>query len=427
MSIVNLLNKQTGRVALAAASAICVFSLAINTASAGDREKAKFIHDRIAGVAPSNAVLTSMTADITGGNVDAAVDTAMNNINFLNVTVKNMVIPWTNKEETVFFPFNDAAATIAGYIRDGRDFRGILFDDRIYTVNGASPGYSPSNNDHYINAEHQNINLRTALQTNTQSTVTSYPPEAIAGVMTTRASARAFFYAGTNRAMFRSTMLNYLCTDMEQVKDITRTNDYIRQDVTRGPGGDSDVFLNNCIGCHAGMDGMGGAFAYHQWGPAVFDPDADPEPQSMTYVTTPALYDIDGVTIDTATRVVHKYRQNPTNFKFGYVPADNNWVNYWRTGVNAKLGWGKDAALTPTNVPQAPIRGNTAAELGRELANTEAFARCQVTKVYRHVCHSDPSESDLQTITGSFTASTYNMQTVYRESVKVCMGTNPNL
>ena len=427
MSIANLLNKQMGRLALVATTSICVFTLTMNSASAGDREKAKYIHDRIAGVAPSNAVLTSMTGDIAG-NIDNAIDTAMQNPNFLNVTVKNMVIPWTNKEETVFFPFNDAAATITGYIRDGRDFRGILFDDVIYTVNGVTPGYRETDNDHYAQAEHQNINLRTALQTGIQSTVTNQPPEAVAGVMTTRASARAFFYAGTNRAMFRYTMLNYLCTDLEQVKDITRTPDYIHQDVTRSPGGDSDVFLNNCIGCHAGMDGMGGAFAYHQWGPAIFDPDLDPEPQSMTYITAAAIYNIDGVAITSPTRVAHKFRQNPTNFEFGYIATDDSWKNYWRTGVNAKLGWGKDPLLTPTNTPtQATFSGSEAAALGKELANTEAFARCQVIKVYRHVCHNDPSEASLQAITTSFEGSTYNMQTVFRESVKDCMNANPNL
>jgi len=428
MSIANLLGKQMAKLALTATTSICVLTLAMSTASAGDREKAKFIHDRIAGVSPTNAVLASMTANITGSNTDAAIDTAMNNINFLNVTVKNMVIPWTNKEQTVFFPFNDAAATLTGYIRDGRDFRGILFDDLIYTGNdGSLPGYSTSGNNHYIQMEHQNLNLRTTLQSQPQTLVTGQPSAAVAGVLTTRASARAFFFAGTNRAMFRYTMLNYLCTDLEQVKDITRINDRIRQDVSRDPGGDSDIFLNNCIGCHSGQDGMAGAFAYHQWGPAIFDPDADPEIQSMTYVTAPVIYSIDGVAIESATRVTQKHRINPTNFSFGRITADDSWINYWRTGVNAKLGWGKDTGLTPTNATQATFSGSGAAALGRELANTEAFARCQVIKVYRHVCHNDPAETDLQAITTSFAASTYNMQTAFKESIKVCMGTNPNL
>ena len=51
----------------------------------------------------------------------------------------------------------------------------------------------------------------------TQSAVYGLPAAATAGIMTTRAGASAFFIAGTNRAMFRFTMINHLCHDMEQV------------------------------------------------------------------------------------------------------------------------------------------------------------------------------------------------------------------
>jgi len=434
MSIANLLSKHTGRAALTAAATICVFSLAINSASAGNREKAKFIYDRIAGVppqtiaGPNNDVLDDMEQDIASSNLSAAVGRAMNDPNFLNVKVKNMVLPWTNEEQTVFAPLNDTAATIIGYIRDGKDFRGILFDNTIYTGNdGTLPAYSNSNNDHYIQIEHRNLNLASVLQEQVQSTTIQQPAEAVAGVTTTRGSARAFFYGGTNRAMFRFTLMNYLCTDLEQIKDVTRTNNYIRQDVSRSPGGDSEIFLNNCIGCHAGMDGMAGAYAYHTWGPNIFDDNLNADTQSMTYLTAPITYQIDGQDIETPTRVTHKHRINPTNFPYGWVTTDNSWTNYWRTGTNANLGWGQDAALTPSNATQVPYSNSGAASLGRELANTNAFARCQVIKVYRHVCLNDPTEATLQTLTTNFVNSTYNMRTVFTDSVINCMNSNPNL
>ena len=47
--------------------------------------------------------------------------------------------------------------------------------------------------------------------------------------------------------------------------DITRPPDRIRQDPSRSPGGDSRVFLNQCIGCHSGMDALAGAFAYYNY------------------------------------------------------------------------------------------------------------------------------------------------------------------
>ena len=65
--------------------------------------------------------------------------------------------------------------------------------------------------------------------------------------------------------MFRFTLINHLCRDMEQVHDTSRPPDRIRQDVSRSPGGDSRIFLNNCIGCHSGMDPMAQAFAYYDF------------------------------------------------------------------------------------------------------------------------------------------------------------------
>ncbi len=423
MSIANLLTKQIGRVALTTACTISGLTLGLNPAFAGPREQARFIHDRIAGVPPTNSVLNSMTTDISGGNITSAVNTAMANSNFLNVTVKNMVIPWTNKEQTVFAPLNDAAATIIGYIRDGKDFRGIMFDNTIYVGNDNTlPAYSNSNNNHYAQMEHRNLDLASVLLEQPQTNVTGLPGEAVAGVTTTRQSARAFFYAGTNRAMFRFTLMNYMCLDLEQVKDITRIPDRIRQDPSRSPGGDSDVYLNNCLGCHAGLDALAGAYAYYEW---QYPQNGDPDTGFLRYNLTAETYDLEGNSI--TSRVSRKHLINPTNFIYGYVTSDDSWKNYWRTGVNANLQWGQDSSLTPANSPQAAVSGNGAAALGREMANTGAFARCQVVKVYRHVCHADPDETTLQTLVGNFAGANYDMRTVFRDSVTDCMNKNPNI
>ena len=111
----------------------------------------------------------------------------------------------------------------------------------------------------------QGIDLKTSPVRTMQTAVTGLPPQATAGVMTTRAAAEAFFVAGTNRAMFRFTVLNHLCRDLEQIKDTTLPADRIRQDVSRSPGGDSRIFLNDCIGCHSGMDPLAQAFAYYNF------------------------------------------------------------------------------------------------------------------------------------------------------------------
>src|SRR5262249_20128712 len=137
------------------------------------------------------------------------------------------------------------------------------------------PQYSTTNNDHYEALEANGADLKAVLHGVTQSSLTGVPSAATAGVLTTRAAAKAFFINGTNRAMFRFTMLNHMCRDMEKVHDTSRAPDRMRQDVSRSPGGDARVFLNGCIGCHSGMDPMAQAFAYYNYQyDKVNDPDA---------------------------------------------------------------------------------------------------------------------------------------------------------
>ncbi|HEX7762060.1 MAG TPA: hypothetical protein VF433_00385, partial [Cellvibrio sp.] len=195
--------------------------LAISSAShAGSREQALQIHNRIAGVPPTEAVLAQMSSSIEAGQVADAVRIAMSNEAFYRVTLKNMVTPWTNRDRTVFAPLNDYTATVIGLVRDEADFRTVLYDDVIYTSNaGGLPAYSNSNNNHYEAIENQGVSLKDTLVRRPQSSVNGLPADATSGVITSRAAAKAFFIAGTNRAMFRFTLINHLCRDLEQVHD----------------------------------------------------------------------------------------------------------------------------------------------------------------------------------------------------------------
>jgi hypothetical protein len=110
-------------------------------ASAGPREQAKRIHDRLAGVPPSDTVLSSMedqVAGITGTAIDAAYQ-AMDNPNFYNVTLKNFIAPWTNRDQSAFVPLNDYIATVIGMIRDGDAFNTIFSADVLYIGPGRAP------------------------------------------------------------------------------------------------------------------------------------------------------------------------------------------------------------------------------------------------------------------------------------------------
>jgi hypothetical protein len=383
-----------------------------NTAFAGPREQAKRMHDRLAGVPPTETTLQQMVNEIENNSDPlAAAMLAVEHPDFYNVTLKNWVTPWTNEERTVFAPFNDYTATVIGVIRDEIDFREILSGDIIYTGSGGLPAYSNSNNNHYEAIENQGLNLKDVLVQQTQSSVTGLPAQATAGVITSRAAARAFFIDGTNRAMFSFTMLNHLCRDLEMIKDPTRPADRVRQDASRSPGGDSRVWFNNCLGCHAGMEPLAEAYAYFDY----TYPEGDEDGGQLNYIGPGSPAYVPGV-------VQPKYLINSNNFKDGYITVDDNWINYWRDGANSVLGW--NTGLPDTGGGNGT--GDGTKSMGVELANSQAFAQCQVTKAFEAVCLRSPENSDdrtqINTMTSNFTGGGYNMKHVFAEAAVYCRG-----
>jgi len=370
-------------------------------AQAGNREQAKRIHDRLTGVPPTDTVLQTMEGLIAAGNAKGAAVEAMKNENFYNVTLKNFAAPWTNRDQSIFVPLNDYIATVIGMVRDDIPFNTLLSADLTYVGNnGVVPtGPSASSNAHYEELERNNINLRDELTDVPQSSISGIPSAATAGIITSRAASEAFFIAGTNRAMFRFTLLNHMCNDMEQMHDPKSPPDRIRQDVSRSPGGDSRLFLNNCIGCHTGMDPMAQAFAYYNY---------DDVAGRLEYSGNgPGL----GGTVQP------KYFNNDLNFPQGFRTPDDSWDNYWRKGQNAYLGFSSSL----------PGSGSGAKSLGEELANSETFASCQVKKVFRTVCLRDPEDildrQKVDQVTSDFmTTFGYRLKEVFAETADYCKG-----
>ena len=389
-------------VALAVRATVCAGALALlgtNALAANpNADQATRIYNRIAGVPPSAAQLAQMTAtDSVSAALIATQDPA-----FYNNTIRNLAAPWTNRDQSVFVPLNDYTATVVGMVRDDVPFNTLLSADLVYTADGASgvPAYSYSSNAMYDAMDANNVDLKAHLVSNLQSALTGIPAAATAGIMTTRGAGSAFFINGTNRAMFRFTMLNHLCNDMQLVMDITRPPDRIRQDVTRSPGGQSSLFLNNCVGCHSGIDPMAGAFAYYNFN------NIDP-----------TTADTMGTVVYTAGQVQPKYSINNTNFPQGFVTMDDSWNNHWRTGPNAILGW--SATL--------PGSGNGAKSLGLELESSAAFASCQVTRVFKDVCLRAPNSAadftQINSMISSFQSNGYKLRQVFAEGAAYCMGT----
>ncbi len=379
------------RLALALA---CLLVAALSWA--GPREQAKRLHDRLTGVPAPVAVLETMTAQIEAGDPVAAALTAMGNPAFYNTKLREFATPWSNRARSVYAPLNDTTATVIGMVRDDVPFDQVLYGDIIYLGSAAATGvpHAHDNNDHYEDLQRNRADLSdpTQLVQMPQSAL----PDAIlgadetAGIMTTRGFAEAFLVAGTNRAAVRFAMLNHMCMDMEDFRDVTAWPDRIRQDVTRSPGGDSSIFLNDCLPCHAGMDGLAGAFAFYD-----FDEDLE------RLVHTPG-------------EVQAKYLQDAGTFRYGFETLGDSWINYWRSGPNAYVGW------------RGPGSGMGAKSLGMELAQTRRFSTCQVEKAFESVCYRKPNGSaDLtvvDNIADTFEATNYSMKRVFAETAAHCMG-----
>jgi hypothetical protein len=388
--------QSAGRLALVSVvAALCALP-----ASAGPNEQAKRIFDRIVGVPPSASELTQMATLISGGNPTGAANIALQAPQFYNTMLKNFAMPWTNRDQTVFAPLNDYVATFIGMVRDNADFSTALSADILYMSNAPGlPAPSTTDDNHYAQAESQGVDLKSTLTLVTQSGAYGIPTAATAGLMTTRASTSSFFINGTNRAMFRFTLMAHLCNDLPTVEDITRPPDRIRQDVSRSPGGDSRVFLNSCIGCHSGMDPMAQAFAFYNFNGTAVGDGTNTGSLQYTPGTTQA-----------------KYHINTGNFPQGFVTPDDSWSNRWRQGPNQVLGWD----------PTLPGSGNGAKSLGLELAHSAAFAQCQAQKVFQAVCYRAPaSQSDLNQVSSmssAFKAGGYKYQSLFASAAVYCMG-----
>lgn len=387
------------RAFLGSITLVGVAALVATPALGGPREQARRMHDRLVGVPPSEGVLDMMETKIRDGDAVGAAADAMLHPEFYTTQLKRFVTPWTNEERTAFAPLNDYSATVIGMIRDRVPFDQVLSADLVYR--GADSlgltAYSQTDNQHYVELEERHLDLSdpTVLVPVQQSTLpdSQISSNEAAGVTTTRAAAQAFFSAGTNRRMLRFTALNYLCRDMEDLQDITRPVDRIRQDVTRSPGGDSSVFRNTCVGCHTGMDPMAQAYAYFEW-----DPDQG-----------------EGRMLHTPGEVQPKYLINDSVFPFGYITTTNRWDNFWREGPNQHLGW------------RGPSAGGWGAQsLGVEIASSVAFSECQVEKVFEHVCFRPPGNpaerAEVTRIAGEFETRGYDMQVVFAEVAAYCMG-----
>ncbi len=380
-------------------------------AHAGARDQAYRLYSRLTGVPPTDAELTQMESLISQGKVKDAARVATQSFFFVNSNLVRFAKPWSNQGrsprpengEDSRVPLNDFVATVVGMVRDDVPFDQVLYGDILYKgVDGLAnvTPFSLENNDHYRDIGSRvapfagGLDLRdrgtlvSASQVALHATAVDNQVTDVAGVLTSRQSGLAFFSAGTNRRPTRYAFINFLCHDMEEVSDATVADIRIRRDVDRAPTGDSKIFLTTCKGCHAGMDGLSGAWARFNFG------------SRLEYTAG----------------VQGKMNQNAV-FAGGYVTNNDGWVNLWSTGPNTKLGW----RATPSS-------GNGANALGRVLAGTRAFSVCMAKRAFRFVCLRESfadEESTIAALADRFEANNgFNMRNLIEDAAVLpqCLG-----
>ena len=362
-------------------------------AYAGARDQAYRVFSRLAGVPPTTSQLDELEGLVQAGNLSGVAQAAVDTDQFLEVTVRDFLASFTDRDQSPRVEYNDFIATGTGMVRDGVSFDQILYADIVYTGPAAAvtppiAPVAPDNNQHYAALETHPAGLKTLLTRRTQTEVT--PGIAPAGAFSLRSWGESYYSAGTNRRSLRFAMVNFLCRDLEAMSDVTRPDFRVRRDVTRTPGGDGAVFKTKCVGCHAGMDTLAGAFAYYNF--------ADNRLQYTNGV------------------VQEKYNINPGEFPDGYVTIDDSWLNNWLVGANAGLGW-----------PADKTTGNGAASFGQMLAATREFPVCMAQRVFKKVClkkpDTDAEKSGVAALATKFAeGKKFDLKALFVGSATLCAG-----
>lgn len=378
--------------------------------------ESKKILERIAGtkVPGDDAILKEVDRLLTQGKRTEAVEKALTHPGFLNVTVKQMALKMSTREETTRTPFNDFSAAIVGAVRDQMDARMLLRGNFYYMGNSASG--APSNlvedllksNKHYEALDNAAIDLgKVLVKIEGQKVFSASKAAAVAnpdpaGVLTSRSFLAAHTVAGTNRRAVEYTFREFMCTTIEEWSDTNASAERIGRDIDRNPGNVPTKFENSCKGCHTQMDGFRGAFAY--WNFKGTSP--------INSVEETANLEALGFE---PSKVVIKMNHNNTVYPSGYKTLNNQWVNNAvGTNNNARFKWrGSQSAV---------LKGTGVGGLGALISDSRRFSECMVKRVFEATCRpKDLSFRDhsqfINEYANRFESSTYNLRKLFADVV----------
>lgn len=365
----------------------------VNAQDYSVRGNAQWMLERVTGVKwpADNPVIDQMAQKISSGDRAGAAELALAQPQFLNITVKQMALQMSTREENVLTQFNDFTASFMGVARDNTDARELLTGNFYYRADPAKVTVAASDlaadilntNRHYIELNTKNgVNLGDVLmkvdgQMIITTGTTTVPNPDPAGVLTSRAFMGAHTIAGTNRRMVEYTFREFMCIKMANWSDTAASDIRVGRDVSRSPGGDPSKFQTSCKGCHTQMDGFRGAFA--KWD---FRGTEATGFNGYVGVSTIPNGEVDGA----VSRKLN--RPNFIEYSGGYVSTDDSWINNARGPANAtRFGWGSDVSGG---------RGTNA--LGQLIANSARFTQCMAKRAWTSVCKHELPEAEAETL-----------------------------
>lgn len=377
---------------------------------------AKKIYERLTStkIAGDSSVLQQMTDKVAAGDLKGAAQIATADKNFLNLTVKQMALRMSTREETIRIPLNDFAAGFIGITRDQKDARELLTGNFYYMgdialIRPADAALVPApqgyrlledvvrSNRHYETIDNGVIDIgkvlkrvegqQLASQNDANTLVFNIDS---AGVLTSRAFMMAHAVAGTNRRLVEYTFREFMCVDISSWADTAASDTRIGRDIDRFPGGDHSKFETTCKGCHTQMDSLRGAFAF-------WDVNGDRVVNR-------------GISSTDTSRVAQKYSRNSSVFPDGYTVVDNSFINNSNRGGNAAL-----FGFRGENVSY----GYGVRDLGQLVANSKRFSQCMAKRTFEAVCRKNIemkyNMGVITTYANKFEQKNYNLKELFED------------
>jgi hypothetical protein len=95
---------------------------------------------------------------------------------------------------------------------------------------------------------------------------------------------------------------------------------------------------------------------------------------------------------------------------------DSSWQNLWAHRSSADLGFAPGSSSASGRGPSA---------LGRVIAESEQYSRCQVKQVFDHVCRREMSQEEqdqlIPGVLAAFRAEGHRMKTIFRKVAAACL------